>query len=651
MPDGPLTKIYNVTTALAVIYVGFSIFLTIGFAHYLPPFRLYVFEKILDSWFWVDLALNFVTAFYHNGKLVTHPGEVAAHYMQSWFLIDLLGNLPFEAITDFGQHGERKVVKILKFLKIPRLLRLARLRRILQGKGKYVNLIMYIALSILAIHAAGCLWMLALGPCFEFPPYCGSIGSLCDWHYLEDIVPDIIIRDPHLGPECVPSSLGSLYAMALSYGASMILGASGIEIGTLDGGHYRSREHSLGSMEYTVSNTSDPTTLTMHDLVNVSPFPPNSFGGSLFTNIWILSVVARILGFIGVAFLTAVILKLEINAGYRETIFRRHVDALETELAAAGGAISEPLMKRIREHIAERWHSGDFGKSELQTTTLFSSQLKGEIVASLNKDVLMKIPFFRVATFEAVQLICQSIEDRKFLPGELIFRRGEVSTGLFLIRSGTVLLSPYSTSWNNVKRTVTVGDRKIFNEPLDDGSRPFRASLLRIRRKARTLHRSVTKSFTRKNSMKENMRTLDEESTMTAFPVTSGSWFGEAEVLRELVLNQSTEVYRRATTAEAKTSVALLFIPTEALAKVLFDYPLILQELLIAHMKRFNSADLPPALRSAFRHSDEWQQRVISLIDEISRAKIENDSEFEMSQSIVASRNAIRPMFGDEPEA
>ena len=66
MPDGPLTKIYNVTTALAVIYVGFSIFLTIGFAHYLPPFRLYVFEKIVDSWFWVDLALNFESTIFSN---------------------------------------------------------------------------------------------------------------------------------------------------------------------------------------------------------------------------------------------------------------------------------------------------------------------------------------------------------------------------------------------------------------------------------------------------------------------------------------------------------------------------------------------------------------------------------------------------------
>ncbi len=648
LPDGPLTKVYNVITASAVIYVGFSIFLTIGFANYLPPYNLHVFEKVVDAWFWLDIALNFVTAFYHNGKLVTHPGEIIGHYFQSWFLIDFLGNLPFESMTAVGQRGERKFIKILKFLKIPRLLRLARLRRILQGKGKYLNLVMYLALAILGIHAAGCLWMLALGPCAEFPPKCSQDGSACDWHYLEDIDPHMVVQDPLLGPECVPATMGSLYAMALSYGTSMVLGAGGIEIDTVDGGHYRSRELSIGSMTASVANFSAPTTLTSYDLINVSPFPPNSFGASFYTNIWVLSVVIRILGFIGVAFLTAVILKLEINAGHRETIFRRHVEALEAELASAGGAIPDPLMKRIRDHIAERWHSGDFGKSELQTTNLFSAQLKGEIIASLNKDILMKIPFFRVATFEAVQLICQSIGERKFLPGELIFRRGEVSAGLYLVRSGTVILSPYSTSWSNVRRTVQVGDRRILKEPQDDGTRPLRTSFLRMRRNARNFQRSFTKSFSRKSRQAQSE---EEYSISATFPVTTGSWFGESEVLRELVLHEKSEVYRRSTTAEAKTVVSLLVIPTEALAKVLFDYPLILQELLIAHLKRFNSADLPPALRSAFRFSDEWEERVNKLISEISRSR-KGENEFDSVPmadfKINRSRSVIRQMSGDD---
>ena len=616
LPEGTLTKVYNVITALAVIYAGFSIFLTIGFAQYLPPYSLYVFEKVIDSWFWVDLGLNFITAFYHNGKIVTHPGEIVMHYLQSWFVIDFIGNLPLESMTDMGRGIERKFVKILKFLKIPRLLRLARLRRILQGKGKYVTLVVYLAIALLAIHASGCLWMLALGPCAEFPPHCKPDGTICDWHFLEDIDVELVLMDPLLGPECLPSAMGSIYAMALSYGASMVLGSSGVEISNLDGGHYRSRELTMGSMAHTIINSTASRVLSIYDLIYTSAFPPNSFGAPSYTNIWVLSVIVRIMGFIGVAFLSAVIIKIELNAGYRETIFRRHVDALEAELNSTGATIPDPLMRRVREHIAERWHSGDFGQSEIQTTRLLSPQLKAEIVASLNKDVLMKIPFFRVATFEAMQLICTVAEDRKYLPGELIFRRGEICNGLYLIRSGTVLLSPWSSSWSNVRRTVAPGDRRVLKEPHDDGTRPMRASFLRFRRRARTFRESL--SFRGRNKLVDDWQGY--------FPVTSGSWFGECEVLREyLNEHENSEVVRRTTTAEAKTTVSILLIPNDDLKKILRDYPIILEELLIAHVKRFNSADLPPALRSAFRHNDDWELRVSELIRELGMIAHQDD--------------------------
>ena len=332
LPEGIVTRVYNTMTALAVMYVGFSIFLTIGFANYLPPYGLFVFEKALDVWFWIDMCLNFITAFYHEGKLVVHPSEVFLHYFQTWFLVDLFGNLPLEQMTEMNKRGsERKVIKILKFLKIPRLLRLARLRRILQGKGKYVTLIMYFCLVCLGIHAAGCLWMLLLDPCGSFPPHCTD-GLPCAWDYLEDIDPSLILSDPQLGPECLPTNLAALYTMALAYGTSMVLGYGGIDINSMDGGHYRTREASIVSMADTVSNSSAPSTLTIRDLINVSPFPPNSFGDPFYMNIWILSTITRLIGYVVVAFLTGVILKLELNAGYRETMFRRHVEAIEAEL-------------------------------------------------------------------------------------------------------------------------------------------------------------------------------------------------------------------------------------------------------------------------------------------------------------------------------
>lgn len=105
------------------------------------------------------------------------------------------------------------------------------------------------------------------------------------------------------------------------------------------------------------------------------------------------------------------------------------------------------------------------------------------------------------------------------------------------------------------------------------------------------------------------------------FPVTTGSWFGESEILRESVLGGDANNYRRTSTAEARTVVKVILIPKDALSKVLFDDPQILQDLLVAHHKRFHSGDLPLELRQAFRFDDEWESRVLGLIGGISRAR------------------------------
>lgn len=590
MPEGLFTQAYNLITAAAVIYAGFSLFLYIGFAQYVPPYNVLVFDKVVDSWFWLDMALNFITAFYDNGKVVVVPGQIILHYLRGWFFVDLFGTLPFESFSTSSHGAERKFVKLLKFLKIPRLLRLARLRRVLQGKGQYVTFVVYLALSILSIHAVGCLWMLALGPCTHFPPFCAA-DQLCDWTFVEQIDPGLIVSDPLLGPECLPSNMGNLYAMAASHGASMILGYGGIDVNSLDAGHYRSRQESLFSSENRL--ISNDTILGIGDVINVAAAPPNSFASSYWTNVWILSALARLAGFVGVAFLTGLILKLEINAGYRETVFRRHVEALEAELSASGSSIPAPLLRRIREHISERWHAGDFGRSTIVSSDMFSAQLKGEILAALNKDVLMKVPFFRSATFEAIQRVCENAHDMKFLPGELIFRRGQVCDGLYLVKAGTVVLSPLSTSMAHEVRTLKGGAGR-------SGLRRRFTIGTRVRREKRM-----------------------ELGTAAGFPVTKGSWLGEGEVLRELVAE--SEPVRRTVSAEARSVVNVIFLSTEVMGRLLFENPQVLQDLLTAHLKRFGSSDMPGDLRASLRFSDEWENRVLSLIDELSKSKAASD--------------------------
>ena len=114
-----------------------------------------------------------------------------------------------------------------------------------------------------------------------------------------------------------------------------------------------------------------------------------------------------------------------------------------------------------------------------------------------------------------------------------------------------------------------------------------------------------------------------ELGTAAGFPVTKGSWLGEGEVLRELVAE--SEPVRRTVSAEARSVVNVIFLSTEVMGRLLFENPQVLQDLLTAHLKRFGSSDMPGDLRASLRFSDEWENRVLSLIDELSKSKAASD--------------------------
>jgi len=156
----------------------------------------------------------------------------------------------------------------------------------------------------------------------------------------------------------------------------------------------------------------------------------------------------------------------------------------------------------------------------------------------------------------------------------------------------------------------------------------MKISFLRMKRKARHFRKSfLTRSSGRRIPSSSGSLSHRDSSTVyplatAGFPVTAGSWFGECELLREVVLGGGDPGdNRRTTTVEAKTNARLLFIAKDDLSKILFSHPQVLMELLICHSKRFTSPDLPEDIRESFRFNDEWERKVNRVIDEISRAR------------------------------
>ena len=58
---------------------------------------LTIIEYVVDAFFFIDILINFFTAYYNsNNELVTDKFMIAKRYLRTWFLIDLIGCIPIQ---------------------------------------------------------------------------------------------------------------------------------------------------------------------------------------------------------------------------------------------------------------------------------------------------------------------------------------------------------------------------------------------------------------------------------------------------------------------------------------------------------------------------------------------------------------------------
>ena len=94
---------------------------------------------MIDALFFIDIIINFNTAFYNEvHDVIDKRYEIAAKYLKGWFLIDFLAILPFEEIirmaTSSGDTGGsyNKLVRMSRLSKLYKLIKITRLIRLLK---------------------------------------------------------------------------------------------------------------------------------------------------------------------------------------------------------------------------------------------------------------------------------------------------------------------------------------------------------------------------------------------------------------------------------------------------------------------------------------------------------------------------------------
>ena len=178
---------------LLLIYSIFQIPYAVAFSSNSCAFtKSAIVNLAIDCFFLCDMILNFFTAYMNeeSGMLEVSKIIIAAHYMRTWMVFDLISSLPWDRIfcTVSDSHSTQlvKIFRLFKILRFVRMLRIAgRLQEIIGNWAKdTIRLLKFVGTLLLCGHVCACLWHLVIDlndcliPADEIPG--GSVVCGCD---------------------------------------------------------------------------------------------------------------------------------------------------------------------------------------------------------------------------------------------------------------------------------------------------------------------------------------------------------------------------------------------------------------------------------------------------------------------------------------
>lgn len=103
-PEHGLKLGWDLAALLFVVYFAFTIPMRLGFDMETSPPEA-TLEFVMDLFFLVDILVSFRTAYKENGILVRDSASVAHHYLQTWFVFDVVASFPLDWIIPARDSG------------------------------------------------------------------------------------------------------------------------------------------------------------------------------------------------------------------------------------------------------------------------------------------------------------------------------------------------------------------------------------------------------------------------------------------------------------------------------------------------------------------------------------------------------------------
>lgn len=128
LPSSPRKQAWDVLVVALILYTALVAPFRVGFGVEASGGLVYV-EAAMDVMFMLDVLLNFVSAFEEDNVVVVDHRRIAAHYLRTWFALDLVASIPF-TLLDPNMGIYNRQLRLLRTWKLFRLMRLARLFRV-----------------------------------------------------------------------------------------------------------------------------------------------------------------------------------------------------------------------------------------------------------------------------------------------------------------------------------------------------------------------------------------------------------------------------------------------------------------------------------------------------------------------------------------
>jgi len=390
-PESGFRLLWDFVMIFCVVYQAFYVPLSMSFDISLSS-SLLSLEILSVCIFLLDIrtpqtAINFNTAYYSAGSIITKRTTIALNYMHLWLWLDLLSSVPYTWFTDGLQtKSDQDIAEksgasgLLLFVRLFRFVRILRLLRLMKLKSLLVKIEDYIASDSIA-------------DAFQFTRLfliiCMIAHWIACWFVYITREEQLINPETWLSGLSHPASNAEVYVTALYF------------------------------------------TFTMMTTVGYGDVIPTTTGTRLYVTCMMIvscGVFAYTLGSIG-----SLVAKQNAEANaYREKVVNLNQYMRKNNLPGE-------LQFRVRRFLEYIWGKKIADSlNEREILSALSEPLKDEVYAQVNGAIVNICPVFLSLDQTFVTQLSKLLNPETFAPGDVVFEQGLLGGKMFYIVHGKI---------------------------------------------------------------------------------------------------------------------------------------------------------------------------------------------------------------------